>query len=131
MIKAINQSSDAEFVTAVSEYLDLKQFLSHVAVERFIGEQDGIVGGVGLNNFFLYRFEKKNLSQFIAWDKDITFASEPEESIWRHINDVPAEQENRPHAPGFKGTRTETPTCPCWPLRLRCGRRRRIPSSRG
>ena len=95
MIRAINQSSDSEFLAAVSEFLDLKQFMAHVAVERFLTEQDGVIGAIGLNNFFLYRFEKKNLSQFIAWDKDLAFGGGADESIWRFVNDVPEAQENR------------------------------------
>jgi len=95
MIKAINQSSDSDFYAAVSEYLDLRQFMAHVAVERFLAEQDGVIGAIGLNNFYLYRFEKKNLSQFIAWDKDLAFFADPWEPIWRFITDVPPEKENR------------------------------------
>ena len=34
MVRAINQSSDAEFIDVVSRYIDAKQFLKHVAAEH-------------------------------------------------------------------------------------------------
>jgi hypothetical protein len=95
MVRAINQTSDSEFVAAVSEYLDLKQFMAHVAVERFLLEHDGVVTGIGMNNFYLYRFENTRLFRFIPWDKDLTFVSAPEESIWHFVNDQPADTQNR------------------------------------
>jgi spore coat protein H len=75
MIRAINESSDASFVTAVSQYLDLALFMKLVAVQAFLAEWDGICGYAGMNNFYFYRFEKKDLSQFISWDEDNTFQS--------------------------------------------------------
>jgi len=82
MMRTLNQASDAEFVSAMAEYLDLKQFLTHVAVENFLVETDGLLGYEGLNNFYLYRFERKNLSQLIAWDKSETFHSPDHDIFW-------------------------------------------------
>ncbi len=73
MIKAINESPDPLFVEDVSKYLDLDLFARHLAVENFLAELDGILGYAGLNNFYLYRFEGRKLSQFLPWDKDNTF----------------------------------------------------------
>src|SRR5437879_13366406 len=56
---------------SMAPYLDLPLFMKHLAVEDFIAETDGIL--TGMNNFDLYRFEKKTLSQFIPKDKDLTF----------------------------------------------------------
>lgn len=75
MVKTINQSSDANFVSAVSPYLDLKQFMAHIAVENFIADNDGIIGDYGMNNFWFYRFTGKNLGQFIPWDKSEALSS--------------------------------------------------------
>ncbi|MBI1788707.1 MAG: CotH kinase family protein, partial [Acidobacteria bacterium] len=61
---------DAEFQSKMAEFLDLKLFLAHLAVEVFLSEGDGILGENGMANFYLYRFTGKNLHQFIAWDKD-------------------------------------------------------------
>ena len=78
MIRTINQASDADFLSAMAPYLDLKLFLTHVAVETYVSDFDCILGSAwGMNNFFLYRFENKKLSQFIAWDKDGAFSPWP------------------------------------------------------
>jgi uncharacterized protein (TIGR03437 family) len=76
MIKAINDSTDADFVNAVSPYLDLRLYLTYVATENVLSEVDGIWDGVyGTNNIYLYRFQGQSLFQIIAWDKDLTFSS--------------------------------------------------------
>jgi spore coat protein CotH len=73
MFRAINESSDASFVEAVSPYLDLPLFMRHLAVQSFLAQWDGILGYAGVNNFYLYRFENSRRSQFIAWDEDNAF----------------------------------------------------------
>jgi hypothetical protein len=73
MIRTINDASDENFVPAVSQYLDLAVFMRFVAVQAFIAEADGILGNWGLNNHYLYRFNQKDLSQFIAWDASSSF----------------------------------------------------------
>jgi hypothetical protein len=45
----------------------------HVALENFLSEPDGLLGGLGMNNFYLYRFENTTLSQMIVWDQDLAF----------------------------------------------------------
>src|SRR2546427_3292096 len=44
MVKAINESPDAQFSAAVSQYIDLNALFREIAAEEFIAEQDGIVG---------------------------------------------------------------------------------------
>ena len=73
MFRAINESSDASFVEAVSPYLDLPLFMKHLAVQSFLAQWDGILGYAGVNNFYLYRFENSSRVQFIAWDEDNAF----------------------------------------------------------
>jgi len=51
--------------------LDLRQFVRHIAVENFIAEHDGFLGNWGPNNFYLYRFQERTLSQLLPWDKDL------------------------------------------------------------
>ena len=75
MVQAINKASDQQFQASVSQFVDLKAFLTEVAAENFIAEQDGLVGDYGLNNFYLYRFAGKNLHTLIPWDKSNTFFS--------------------------------------------------------
>lgn len=79
-VTAINQTSDSDFVSAVSKYVDPKLYLTHVAIENVVGEVDGIAGGVlGMNNFYLYRFAGGDLSQLVVWDKDLSFLSGTED----------------------------------------------------
>src|SRR5262245_8014150 len=75
MVRTINSASDADFPTAIAPYLNLQLFMKHLAVEDFLAETDGIL--TGMNNFDLYRFQNKNLSQFIVHDKDLTFGGPP------------------------------------------------------
>lgn len=72
MIRTINQTADGDWIRAVSAYLDPRLFLSYLATENYLGENDGITGYAGTNNFFIYRFERRNLHQMIAWDKSET-----------------------------------------------------------
>ncbi|MSO19005.1 MAG: hypothetical protein EXQ56_00845 [Acidobacteria bacterium] len=81
MIRAINQSSDANFIAAVSEYIDLKEWLQYLAVEQYLAEFDGVFGHLGMNNFYLYRPPNGKLFHITPWDKEQGFW-EPEKSIW-------------------------------------------------
>ena len=80
LVRATNEASDEEFIERVSRFLDLKQFLKHVAVENYLAEADGLLGLWGMNNFYLYRFAETGRFQFIPWDKDVTFGN-PGQSI--------------------------------------------------
>jgi spore coat protein CotH len=73
MAWAISESPPSMFVSAVGEYLDVRTFLTYIAVENFLADRDGLLGEWGVNNFYLYRFEGKNLSQLVPWDKDSSF----------------------------------------------------------
>ncbi|MGE5198635.1 MAG: CotH kinase family protein, partial [Rhodospirillaceae bacterium] len=68
MIRTINEASDADFVAAVSPFLDLNAFLRLVAAQAAIGEADGLLGGWGVNNHYLYRMNESTLHRFIPWD---------------------------------------------------------------
>ncbi|MEK7406804.1 MAG: CotH kinase family protein [Acidobacteriota bacterium] len=82
MLRLINTSSDADFERVVGEYLDLRLFLTYVAVESVLADYDGVLGtAIGTNNFYLYRFERSTLFQFIPWDKDGAFNWE-KRSVW-------------------------------------------------
>jgi hypothetical protein len=70
LFKRLNQSSDSQFEREVGQLLDLRQFVRHIAVENFIAEHDGFLGYWGPNNFYLYRFQGRTLSQLLPWDKD-------------------------------------------------------------
>jgi len=73
MIREINDSRDDMFEANMAKYLDLPLFMRHVAVQSLLAEWDGLLGYAGINNFYLYRFEKKDRYQFLLWDADNTF----------------------------------------------------------
>jgi spore coat protein CotH len=85
MAWAISESPDSLFVNAVGEHLDLRTTLTYVAVENFFADNDGLLGAWGMNNFYLYRFEGKTLSQLVPWDKDSTFWA-VDYGIWTNVD---------------------------------------------
>ena len=95
LIRIINQDSEAVFRKTIEEYLNLEKFIKHIAVEMFLGDNDGFNGNWGTNNFYFYRFENKNLFTFIPWDKSNTFMDGPEYPIWHNIYDLPEANRNR------------------------------------
>ncbi len=94
MIRVINQSSDASFQSDVSQYLDLRLFLAHVAGEVFVAETDGFLGEFGTNNFYIYRLVGKNLHRFIMWDKSEAFKYGPNYEPFHNVTNVPADRRN-------------------------------------
>lgn len=73
MVREITEARDDRFEQSVSAYLDLRLFMKYVAIQSALAEGDGLLGYAGINNFYLYRFEKKTLFQFLDWDADNTF----------------------------------------------------------
>ena len=95
LVRIVNHDSDAIFRKTVQPFLDLERFIKHIAIEIFLADSDGFSGNWGMNNFYLYRFENKDLFQFIPWDKSEAFRDGPEYGIWHNILDVPASAQNR------------------------------------
>jgi spore coat protein CotH len=73
MVREVNDSRDDMFEANMTKYLDLPLFMRHVATQNAVAEWDGLLGYAGLNNFYLYQFEKKDRYQFLLWDADNTF----------------------------------------------------------
>jgi spore coat protein CotH len=87
MVRAANLSSDEEFVSAVSRYIDLEKFVRYLAAEMFMADFDGFLGDVfGMNNFYVYRPPGSTVHTFMPWDKDGTFIY-AERSIMQGIED--------------------------------------------
>jgi len=86
MFKRLNQSSDSQFEREMGELLDLGQFVRHIAVENFIAEHDGFLGNWGPNNFYLYRFQGRTVSQLLPWDKDLALWAK-DYDILQGVND--------------------------------------------
>ena len=95
LMRAIEQASDSDFQARVGAYVDLRQFMIHVAVETFLADTDGMLGNWGVNNFYFYRLQNRSLSIFIPWDKSEAFKGGVEHSIWHNVYDVPSWLRNR------------------------------------
>ena len=69
----VNAAEDSVWRERVGQYLDLQQFMRHVAIEQFMLDNDGIVGHQGMNNFYLYRSAGSNKHRLFTWDRDQSF----------------------------------------------------------
>jgi spore coat protein H len=72
-LREVNHPDDGVWRDRVAEYIDLEQFMTQVAIETFVSENDGLLGATGMNNFFLYRSAGTKRHLFIPWDKDSSF----------------------------------------------------------
>jgi hypothetical protein len=73
MLRAVNTVDEGLWRETIERYVDLPQFLSHVAIEQFVAELDGLTGYDGVNNFYLYRPAGSSRHQFLPWDRDGAF----------------------------------------------------------
>ena len=71
-LREVNEDG-AAWRQRVEQYMDLQQFMTHVAIEGFLAEDDGILGANGMNNFFLYRLPDSTRHRLLPWDKDGAF----------------------------------------------------------
>ena len=90
-----NVAGDAVWRSSIEEFLDLKKFIRHLAIENFLAEEDGLTGDYGPNNFYFYRFVNTNRFTFLPWDKSNTFWESPSYSILRNIEDGTEAKRNR------------------------------------
>jgi spore coat protein CotH len=74
LVQAVNDARQSDLEEKLSDYLDVNTFITELAVQNFLAQTDGLVGGVGMNNFYLYRFPGKRLSLLIPWDQDNSFS---------------------------------------------------------
>ena len=75
LFREANQPVDTVWRERVGRYVDLRQFVTHVAIETFLSEADGILGYAGMANFYLHRGPTGDQHRLIVWDKDRTFAA--------------------------------------------------------
>jgi len=73
LFRQINASPSATWRESVERLLDVRGFLTHIAVEMFVSENDGILGNWAMNNFYLYRPSASTEHRFIPWDRDNAF----------------------------------------------------------
>jgi spore coat protein CotH len=74
LVEAVNEARQDNLEDRLGDYLDVRTFITELAVQNFLAQTDGLVGGVGMNNFYLYRFGGKRLSMLIPWDQDNSFS---------------------------------------------------------
>lgn len=74
-IQAANSAPEAGFAAAMSQYLDVDKFLTYIAVENAMAQQDGFVGLQGMNNFYVYQYTGQTRFVFIPWDQDTSYVS--------------------------------------------------------
>src|SRR5262249_51963480 len=73
LVQRINDAPQSDLESGLGGYLDLNSFITELAIQNFVTQTDGLVGSVGVNNFYLYRFAGKNLSVLIPWDQGNAF----------------------------------------------------------
>lgn len=71
----VNRPVDGVWRERADRYVDLRQFVTHVAIETFLSESDGVLGYAGMANFYLYRALNSDRHRVIVWDKDRSFAA--------------------------------------------------------
>jgi spore coat protein CotH len=74
LVEAVNDAPQSDLEGTLGDYLDVNRFITELAVQNFLAQTDGLVGGVGMNNFYLYRFAGRSLSLLIPWDQDNSFS---------------------------------------------------------
>jgi len=75
LVQRINDAPQSDLESRLGGYLDVTAFITQLAIQNFVAQSDGLVGGVGANNFYLYRFAGKNLSVLIPWDQGNAFTA--------------------------------------------------------
>ena len=73
LFREVNQADDQVWRERAGQYLDVPRFITHVAVENFLAENDGALGFAGMANFYLHRSDGTSQHRLLPWDKDSTF----------------------------------------------------------
>src|SRR6478672_1122432 len=95
LIRTVHDASDGSFRSAISQYIDVNEFIRNVAVTVYMGDEDGFLGNWGMNNFDVYQLQNSTVHVIIPWDKSEATRSGPTYSIFHNLNDVPSSQQNR------------------------------------
>jgi spore coat protein CotH len=88
LVEAVNDAPQSDLESGLSNFLDVNTFITELAVQNFLSQTDGLVGGVGMNNFYLYRFANKRLSILIPWDQDNSFDAMSMPPSWNVTTNV-------------------------------------------
>ena len=85
LVQAINDAPETSIEEWLHPYLDIRRYITHIAIENFLSEPDGLLGGLGMNNFYLYRFEESARSELIVWDQDLAFEWLESPPPWHNV----------------------------------------------
>ncbi|MFO0508789.1 MAG: CotH kinase family protein [bacterium] len=81
MVRLVNETPDDRFIEEVRKVVDLPAFLAHAATEEVLAQWDGILGGSGMNNIYLYRRADGSRALPLVWDQDGAFTDD-NWSVW-------------------------------------------------
>jgi spore coat protein CotH len=84
LVEAVSVARAPELERDLAGYLDVRTFITQLAVQIFLAQTDGLVGGVGMNNFYLYRAAGTGMSLLIPWDQDNSF-TQINMPPWQHL----------------------------------------------
>jgi spore coat protein CotH len=87
LFREINRPVSGAWRESVERYVDVPGLLTHLAVERFVSEVDGVLGAWAMNNFYLYRPAGSTKHHWIPWDRDNAFREGVEGSVLTFVND--------------------------------------------
>jgi spore coat protein CotH len=73
LVAEVSAPDDPVWRERVEQYLDVNQFVTYLAIETFVSENDGVLGYAGMNNFYLYRGTGGMRHRLVPWDKDNAF----------------------------------------------------------
>jgi spore coat protein CotH len=89
LFREANGPDDAVWRERLDRYLDLPEFMTHIAIEDVLTENDGILGFAGVNNFYLYRNQGTTQHRLLPWDKDFSFTFLEISILRRGLEDFP------------------------------------------
>jgi spore coat protein CotH len=73
LCKLATYADDAQFAARISDYLELDEFASFMAICVYLSDLDGILGPG--QNFYLHLHPKTHKLAFIPWDQDHSFGT--------------------------------------------------------
>jgi spore coat protein CotH len=73
LVRTINELPADRLLQELDPKLDLRALVRYVAVQNFVGQNDGFLGYDGMNNFYFYRKEDSTQHVFLPWDEDNAF----------------------------------------------------------
>jgi spore coat protein CotH len=69
----VDGPNDGGWLERAGARIDLEQFMTHVAIQGCLSQNDGILGYAGINNFYLYRPSGSGRYRIFPWDEDNAF----------------------------------------------------------